>query len=281
MKFYSIEELIEYKAAQRKQIISNNILCPQYKMIMYGKGGLYKSLLSLHTMVTIANGGRWFGFQTTKCKTAFMTAEGALEDLQDRTVDYCDGMKINYKQLKESCRLTVERDTKLDRGYGANLLEANLLAPFHPEVVIIDPIYAVTSGRMTDEYDVRKFIDEMNRLITTYNFALILIHHTRKDVIADGEVVECDEDDLMGSVVWRNWCDTIVKVHSTDRTETDGIIRMSFSKARNVRSKIIPFEIQIKSEPLRVIRPDLEVFDPSTIPLFRKQQQQAPKPADK
>ena len=238
-------------------------------MIIYGKGGLYKSLLCLHTMITLSEGRDWLGYPTHKCKAAFMTAEGCLEDLQDRAIDYCKGMGIDYASLEDQCRLTVERDVKLDRGYGIELLRAELLSKFVPDVLIIDPIYAVTSGRMTDEYDVRKFIDEMNKLITEYKFALILVHHSRKDVIQEGEVVDCDEDDLMGSVVWRNWCDTIIKIGRTAKTDTDGEIRVSFSKCRNTRKKIIPFNVQILSEPLRVVRQDTIVMPAKDLPLFR------------
>lgn len=244
-------------------------------MIMYGKGGLYKSLLCLHTMLALNRGENWLGYKTHKCKVAFMTAEGCLEDLQDRASDYCNGMKVDTAAI--DCHLTVERDTKLDKGYGIQMLEQKLFSKYIPDVLIIDPIYAVTSGRMTDEYDVRKFIDEMNKLITKYQFALILVHHTRKDQIADGEIVECDEDDLMGSVVWRNWCDTIIKVSKTDRTERDGIIRVSFSKCRNTRKKIVPFDVQILSEPLRVIRPDLEFAGIQNLSLFRPEDQQVNK----
>jgi RecA-family ATPase len=274
MEFYTPKQLRDWKAPERKMLIANNILCPQYKMIMYGKGGLYKSLLCLHTAIALARGENWLGYKTCKCKAVFMTAEGCLEDLQDRELDYFNGMQVDWEAVDPSIRLTVERDTKLDRGYGIDMLESKLFSKFVPDVMIIDPIYAVTSGRMTDEYDVRKFIDEMNKLITKYKFALILVHHTRKDQMVDGEVVECDEDDLMGSVVWRNWCDTIIKVSKTDRTDRDGVIRVSFSKCRNTKKKILPFEVQILSEPLRVIRPDLEFVGVQNLPLFRPEDKQ-------
>lgn len=237
LKGLTLDELKAWKPPNQSYIISHGLLLPQTKMIVFGKFETWKSMLSYHTAYTIATGRDWFGFRTYKTPVYTVQVEVPQAQLRNRIIKYAEGNKVDASNVW----FATEHYIKLDKGFGISELEQEL-SRTKPGVLIIDPIFMVVSGRMTDEYDMRQFMDRMNLLIATYKFALILIHHDRKMQLVEGQYVSAGAEDMFGTSIFIDWCDTSIR---TTTTGIDGEVILTFEKVRYAEEKLKPIIIQI------------------------------------
>jgi len=194
-------------------------------------------MLSIHTGFCLAEGQPWFGFKTWKSTTYILQVEVPKAQFRTRVLKY----SIGNKATSSNIHLCTEPYTKLDRGFGCNELEKEIQR-CQPKAIIIDPIYKVVSGRMTDEYDMRQFMDRMDLLMSKYHFSLILIHHDRKHIISEGQLVSFGAEDMFGTSIFIDWCDTSIKSTTTGK---DGEVILSFEKARHSDEELKPMTIQV------------------------------------
>lgn len=237
MKGLTLDELKVWVPPYQTYIISGGLLLPQTKMILFGKFETWKSMLSYHTAYTIATGRDWFGFRTYKTPVYGVQVEVPQAQLRTRIIKYTEGNKINANNVW----FATEHYIKLDKGFGISELELEL-SRTKPGVLIVDPIYAVVSGRMTDEYDMRQFMDRMNLLIDKYKFALILVHHDRKMQLVEGQYVSAGAEDMFGTSIFIDWCDTSLRTQTTGK---DGEVIITFEKVRYAEEQLKPITIQI------------------------------------
>lgn len=237
MKADSLQELITWKPPYQSYIIDHGLLLPQTKMIIFGKMQTWKSMLSIHTGFSLALGRPWFGFKTIKAVTYILQIEVPKAQFRERVLKYTLGNQVTSQDIYFS----TEHYIKLDRGYGVNELEKELQR-INPQVLIVDPLFKVVTGRITDEYDMRQFMDRMDLLMAKYRFALILIHHDRKHQIYEGEAISFGAEDMFGTSIFIDWCDTSVRTSTTSR---DGEVILTFEKARHADEELKPITIQI------------------------------------
>lgn len=137
---------------------------------------------------------------------------------------------------------------KLDKSWGEAML-IQTLSRYKPSVLILDPFYKISSGRLTDEFDVRRIMDVLDIIKDKFKCAIIIIHHTRKPQMFEGIPVDCEEDDGFGSSMLNNWADTIIKIRADDRDITlkANLIRNADYPVKPLRFHIhdnLVFEIQ-------------------------------------
>jgi len=193
-------------------------------------------MLITHTAFAIATGQPWFGYKTTQSSIYILQTEIPKALYQRRTRKYIEG----NKQYPDNIYFRTEHYIKLDKAYGGADIEKELQET-HPQVLIIDPLYSVMSGKIVDEYDIRKLLDWANQIIDKYKVAIVIVHHDRKPMVVGGAIYS-SADDMFGSSILQDWCDTSIRTTSTNK---DGEVILSFEKVRHAEEEIKSMKIQV------------------------------------
>lgn len=248
MSIDSIHQLLTWKPPYiGDAFISSGILLPCTRMIVFGAAGSWKSMLAMYTAVTIAEGKPWFGFQTRKATIFKVQAELPKYMDRERLEIYVrsSGLKPANVYFK-----TPEDRLKLDTTWGANELsrdinEVKQRSPNTPVVVLLDPLKDLMAGKITDEYDVRKFQDNVNQLIQKHSITVVIFHHPRKrHTDESGSFFDAGAEESLGSNHWFNWCDTMIKTNITNPYAGSDIIEYRWEKHRNARRFLETFTVQ-------------------------------------
>ena len=119
-------------------------------------------------------------------------------------------------------------------------------------VLILDCLYKLMSGHISDEYDAKQLIDNIDELIAKYHFSIIIIHHVHKTRFdAAGNILDLGPEESMGSSYWGNWVDTMVRVKLLDQSTTSKRTEMSFELTRNAEETLNPFRVEWSRETLQ------------------------------
>jgi len=161
---------------------------------------------------------------------------------------------------------------KLDTGWGVQavtkyLEEAKSRSPGTPLVLLLDPLKDLMAGKITDEYEVRKFQDNLNTLMRKYNFATVIFHHSRKHQFAGGEAVDMGGEEGLGSIHWKNWCDTMLRAVITNPYSGSDTIEYRWEKHRNARKYLKSFRARWSRGTLLPTKLEEEVVLPDSISL--------------
>ena len=202
-------------------------------------------MLSIHTAYTIANGRDWFGLKTHACPVYVLQTEIPQAQLRTRVIKYTIGNKVTSDKVW----FATEHYLKLDKGYGISELEKEIIRT-QPGLLIVDPLYKIVSGKMTDDYDMRQFLDRMDMLMAKYGFALILIHHERKRQVFGGQVVDMGADDMFATSIFIDWADSAVR----SSIKADNEILLTIEKARYAEREMKPISVKIDRNNLNFTR---------------------------
>ena len=150
----NIHELIGWQPPATASIIEEGILLPETRLIIFGPAKAWKSMLSLHTAFTLANGLDWFGYKTAKCLPFKFQAELPKAIDRKRVIKYSKGLNSYPSNLL----FKTATYAKLDTGYGIGALDRDIQViksrfPDQHLVLILDPLYLLMSGHIVDEYD--------------------------------------------------------------------------------------------------------------------------------
>ncbi len=222
----SLSNFLAWKAPHIQQLIYGNILVPQGKIVIFGPYKSWKSMTAIDLGFKLSTGKPWLGFNTTLASVLIVQLEIPKFAYQKRVNKYAIG---NHLNPASNLHFMTVRNLKIDRGWGKELL-SQYIQHTQAQVVIIDPLYKVVSGRLTDEYDIRQAIDAIDEIIDKYRVSVILIHHEGKDWVIDGERYDRGADASFGSAVIGWWVDSAIEL----RTETEGsnIVNVRFPLLR-------------------------------------------------
>ena len=239
MKPESLQDFLAWRPPHIQELIGNGILIPQGKIILFGPYKSWKSMTAIDLSFKLASGKPWLGFKTTLSTVLIVQLEIPKFAYQQRITKYTFGNKLN--PATNLYFMTI-RNLKLDKGWGLAMLE-QWIAEVKPQVVIIDPVFKVVSGRLTDEFDVRQFTDRMDEIIDKHHVILILIHHEGKDWVIEGERYDRGADAAFGSAVFGWWCDSSIEL----RTDYEGSnrITMNFPLLRLAQDDIKPIVVEV------------------------------------
>lgn len=233
MEVMTVKQLLDYKGLTEKPIIDKGILYPKTRLILFGRYKSLKSMLAIDAAFSISHGIPWFGFQTARSRVLVVQMEIPKPLFRDRIKKYCNGVSI-----PDNLYFINEPYLKLDRDYGMGRLEP-ALTTFQPQVLLIDPLYKVLSGNISDPYVAEQLQTNIDKLREKYNLSIIIIAHTRQRLInPQGLVIDMGADEIMGSSNWPNWADTIIRV-KRDSPESD-YIDLTFDAMRNAEEELLP-----------------------------------------
>lgn len=250
MSIDSIHQLIAWKPPYKGEpIIDKGILLPGTRLFLFGSPKTWKSMTSIHTVFSLATGIPWFGFRTRMVAVFKVQTELPKSVDRERVLKYqatCGTMPHNIFFKTPSDRY------KLDTTNGYNKLVSDLKEVEHriPNThitIILDPLYKMFAGKITDEYDVKKFQDNMDMLLLDHDISLILIHHTRKskgETDRDGNLLDLGAEEAIGSSYWGNWCDTMIRLKLLNPYAGKNEIEFSFEYTRNSQEFLSNFKVR-------------------------------------
>jgi len=241
MKAQTIKEFLTWQPPHQSYIIDKGILPPQSKLILFGRWQTWKSMLLMHMAFTLATGQDWFGYKTIASPIYLLQTEIAKAEFLKRIKKYIGG----NKSTPDNIYLRTEGYIKLDRSYGAMDLEKEIQET-QPQILMLDPVYAIMSGKIVDEHDVRFLTDWLNKIIDKYKLSVVLIHHDRKPLVIGGEIYS-SADDIFGSSIFLDWTDTAIR---TTNTGKDAEVMLSFEKVRHAEEELKPIRVRINRSDL-------------------------------
>lgn len=269
MTIDNIHQLMEWKPPLTNPIIEEGILDPETRMIIFGNAKAWKSMLALHTSFVLAEGAKWFGFSTAPVTTLKYQVELPKAIDRKRVVKFAKGR--NSYPANIFFKTPTER-IKLDSSWGIMSLEKDVIEvqsrnPDTHLVLLLDPLYKLMAGHISDEYDVKKFQDNIDELKAKHHFTIIIIHHSRlTKVDPSGAIIDLGAEELMGSSYWNNWFDSVVRVKLLNPYAGANLVKMTFEMTRNTEIILPEFEIRwdrSNLQPSIARRYDVDLQDPS------------------
>lgn len=271
----NIHQLLSWRPAVQSAIIGEGILLPKTRIMVFGQAKSWKSMLSIYTAFQLATGAEWFGFETSPVTAFKFQAELPKAIDRDRVEKYAKA--ANSFPPNVFFKTSIER-TKLDTTWGIAALtkdieEVKSRSPNSHVVVILDPLYKLMAGHISDEYDVKKFQDNVDDLRERLDLSFIIIHHSRlQRVDSSGKIVDLGHEEAMGSSYWNNWCDTMVRVKLLNPYAGSDKVEISFELARNAQTILPRFQVHWSRYNLQpvVIGRAIEDFEEPSVRHFDK-----------
>lgn len=245
----TVAELLAWEPPNIRHIIGDGILLPGCKAILYGRWGSWKSMLAMHTAFCLVQGKPWLGFETRPSSVLVAQVEIPKAMMKKRVEKY---VASNGNITPGNLWLLNEPYLRLDKKAYHDYFRL-LLGTIHPQVVILDPIYKLFSGDITDNYQVLMLLDKLDELAEEFNLSYILIGHTRKrQKLMTGQEEDNTDigDELVGASYFQDWCDTSI----SSRMLTDSQLQLTFTKVRHAEKELAPIKVKVDRNTLHFHR---------------------------
>lgn len=183
--------------------IVEGVVRAQSKIAIIGKWKVAKSFFAIQMGMSIASGSDFLGFKTTPLNVLYINFEISKEMLQQRLQDLHHKMpNCNLARFKSLTITDLSLDVSTEQLEA--ILDQCLSESFKVQVLIIDPrLKAITRDSNQDEV-VRAFCVNIDRIISKYKLAVIVVHH-------EGVATNADKAGK-GSTVFEAWLDGWFKI---------------------------------------------------------------------
>jgi RecA-family ATPase len=266
----NIHQLKAWQPPQVKSVIGEGILLPETRMVIFGPAKTWKSMLAMHTGFTLAMGLPWFGYLSTEVAVLLIQIELPKAVYRQRAVKYAD----RNAMYPEHLYFKTDYHLKVDTGFGLAALDRYIdkvksLAPGKHLVIIIDPLYKILTGHISDARDMQGLLDNIDNMRSKHSCSFIIIHHTRLSQITSTGIVDLGAEEMMGSSYLNNWCDTAIKTKLLNPHTGGNQIELSFELTRHAETILPRYHIDFSRETLRpkiirTIQPDYYTEDITT-----------------
>ena len=248
MEPQELGDFLRWKPDFPEAVIGNGLLYAESKMIIYGRYKSFKSMLAKYTALAIADGHPWLGVPTSDNGVSVLYLQSEIPHaLLLRRVEKMwafwnstYGEVFDRPRAKQRIHFWTEPYLKLDSKEGLAHVHRHL-SNLKPRVLIIDPVYKVMSGNILDPNSVRALLDTIDQLIGTHHISVVMIHHPRKSGLE--EDMEWGSDDMLGSVLFSAWADTIVKMVRKGGRDNRDSLTIGFDIVRHAEDIIEPKEV--------------------------------------
>jgi len=109
----SLSDFLAWKPPVVQQLISNGILIPQGKIILFGPYKSWKSMTAIDLAFKLSSGQPWLGFNTHMSTVLVIQLEIPKAAYQQRVIKYTFGNKLNPSN---NLFFMTTRHLKLDKG---------------------------------------------------------------------------------------------------------------------------------------------------------------------
>lgn len=212
MEVHNFREFRAWKPVYPPSMIGKGILYKEGKAMLYGRYKSFKSLLAMYLTCAASEGVPWLGYDTPEkgTKVLYLQSEMPHSLLHKTFFKMWNGWSGGGNSAEPLVIPTLATDfgLKLDMTSGFNALD-KLLEEKKPSLLILDSVYKMMAGKMLDTDSVRYFLDNIDRLLYKHKFALLFLAHSRKSAMEENE---WGSDDMLGSVFFSAWADSVIKV---------------------------------------------------------------------
>jgi RecA-family ATPase len=175
--------------------------------LLYGDGGVGKSLLALQLLVSTAIGRPWIGRLVEKGACLFVTAEDSRDEVHYRLSDVARETGVPLGALTDLHIVSLAgEDAILAAADGRSsilqatplfaALEAQFIA-LRPRLVVLDTLADLFGGNEIDRSQARQFIGLLRGLALKYNTTVLLLAHPSLSGMSGGKGTS-------GSTGWNN-----------------------------------------------------------------------------
>lgn len=157
-----------------------------------GRSGCGKTSLLIGQVLSVVTGqDRWCGYRVKQGKVAYLNAESPI-GFRKRLMFWCQehgGIEKNRASINENLLVSQGVTKHLNEPEDLKTIERDIKeAHFKPDIIVIDTVNRYMSGNENDTADVSKFIQGCDKLKTTFNCAVIFVHHVGWSENAQGRV---------------------------------------------------------------------------------------------
>ncbi len=217
-----------------------NMLPQQGVGLIVGKAGTGKTQLALQLACSLALGHdkflRWKNVSGKK-KVLFLSLEmgpGAIQRFIATVAEtYPDRATLN----KNFLLMPQGEPLPLDKEAGQNFLN-NILDEFMPDIIVIDSLVKVMSGKLSDELSARDLFSYLGKVRNKYRTAILIVAHPRKDPNDKSEKSPTELSDVYGSTYLTTDADFVLSLAKVSKN----LLTVSMLKNR-LGEEIEPFEI--------------------------------------
>lgn len=229
-----LDDFLKWTPPALTPIVASGLMYEGTKVIIYGKYKSLKSMLATRFCLSVAQGKSWLGFDTVKSSVMYLQLEVPNPMLQKRVNKMALTLDINHLPFY----IWTEPSIKIDTNEGYNKI-GEMIEKYKPRVLVIDPIYKIMTGDMLNTQHVQRLVDWIDDLIAKYGVSIVLVHHTRKG--KQDEVIWGDTDDMLGSVIFSAWADTVIKIERRKNKE----VVVKFEVVRHAEDEIVSKVIDV------------------------------------
>jgi RecA-family ATPase len=144
------------------------------------------------------------------------------DEWKDRFIRMEHHLQIQRSHLDMVCTKgdpTFKFNTASGRAHLRQIAAAHLERP--PKVLFIDSVYMAFHGSLTKDDVVNAFLTEVDALASTWQAAVVLVHHTKKPTYDQhGSAFETTDNDVYGSQFLLGAVDHVVRLEPV-KNETD------------------------------------------------------------
>lgn len=198
--------------------------------ILVGPEKVCKSIFTSQKAMAMTTGESFLGcFDIVKpLNVLYIQAEGDMGETKERVQKAIkdNGIQWNPELWRHHfpAALCLDVDGELDydgnypTGTYNELVNRIDKDEFHPDVIIIDPLYMSLAGGLIPDEPARAFCRNMRRLKEKYNCAIMVVHHQHRPVKNQfGGYVEEGDNAIYGSSMWKNFASHVIRISSVDK----------------------------------------------------------------
>ena len=165
--------LSRMKGQKPPEYLIQDLLIPQRYLLLSGRTGLGKSLLATQQMFSFTTGKPWIGFQVKRCISLYMNFELPDFELEKRLKLQGNGyLWDDFEPRVYSAPNNPPENLKE--------LESLIVDGPMPEVVIIDSFRQVYRGKINDNDEVAKWVQQLHGIAIRRNLAFVILQNTGK-----------------------------------------------------------------------------------------------------
>ena len=203
-----------------QELLKNRFLCKGGGLLLVGPTGIGKSSLSMQMMISWALGLSLFGIEPARPVTSLLIqAENDEGDLAEMRDGVLSGLNVTDADRELACSriFVVQENTRTSEDF-FNETVRPMLEEIKPDLLWIDPALAYLGGENNSQQAVGAFLrNQLNPLLTEFNCAAVVIHHTNKPYTGNDKRGPVDFAYLGGgSAEWANWSRAILTMQKTE-----------------------------------------------------------------
>lgn len=245
-------------------------------MVIAAKSGEGKSILGKHMGLCMGSGYPFLGFgvmarqRVLYCNFEIQERQlwerlGLIAKARPEIIPKSDEW---FQQISTLTPVKIGHDEEHRQGVNGGIGYYNgLVQSLGSTVIILDTQFKIQTGSMSNEVDVRRFLDDIDWMRDQNpGLAVVIITHTNKNLFFQGRRIERGLDEVFGSSMLPNWAETVVGV---TRGEF-GSSTMRMLKRREEREEIKPIEYVVDAEHFSVREPGSQLIVSALPPLAPK-----------